>query len=54
MEGFRDEYTQEIYAWYGFEADCDDWYMDSFDLWDEDTFIFYLMTLLHLLQRASM
>jgi hypothetical protein len=25
MEGFRDEYTQEIYAWYDFEADCDDW-----------------------------
>jgi hypothetical protein len=24
-----DEYNQERYAWYDFEADCDDWYMDS-------------------------
>jgi hypothetical protein len=28
MEDIRDEYNQEIYAWYDFEADCDDWYMD--------------------------
>ena len=30
MEGLRDEYNQEIYAWYDFEAYCDDWYIDSF------------------------
>ena len=24
MEGLRDEYNQEIYAWYDFEAGCDD------------------------------
>ena len=29
MEGIKDEYNQEIYAWYDFEDDCDDWYMDS-------------------------
>ena len=29
MADIRDEYNQEIYAWYDFEADCDDWYMDS-------------------------
>ena len=28
MEGLRDEYNQEIYVWYDFEADCDDWYID--------------------------
>ena len=30
MADIRDEYNQEIYAWYDFQADCDDWYMDSF------------------------
>jgi hypothetical protein len=29
MEGLMNAYNQEIYAWYDFEADCDDWYMDS-------------------------
>jgi hypothetical protein len=29
MAYMRDEYNQEIYAWYDFEANCDDWYMDS-------------------------
>ena len=24
MEGLKNEYNQEIYAWYDFEADCDD------------------------------
>ena len=24
MADIRDEYNQEIYAWYDFEADCDD------------------------------
>jgi hypothetical protein len=43
------EYNQERYAWYDYEDDCDDWYMDSCHFWDETTFIFYLMTLLHLL-----
>jgi hypothetical protein len=27
MMDIRDEYNQEIYAWYDSEADCDDWYM---------------------------
>jgi hypothetical protein len=38
MEGLRDEYNQEIYAWYDFKADCDDWYMDSCHLWDDNHF----------------
>jgi hypothetical protein len=38
MEGLRDEYNQEIYAWYDFEADCDDWYMDSCHFWDDNHF----------------
>jgi hypothetical protein len=38
MEGLRDEYNQEIYAWYDFEADCYDWYMDSCHLWDDNHF----------------
>ena len=29
MEGLMNEYNQERYAWYDFEDDCDDWYMDS-------------------------
>jgi hypothetical protein len=38
MEDLRDEYNQEIYAWYDFEADCDDWYMDSCHFWDDNHF----------------
>jgi hypothetical protein len=38
MEGLRDEYNQEIYAWYDFEADCDDWYMDSCYFLDDNHF----------------
>jgi tRNA(Met) C34 N-acetyltransferase TmcA len=38
MEYIRDEYNQEIYAWYDFEDDCDDWYMDSFHFWDDNHF----------------
>jgi len=39
MEGIiRDEYNQEIYAWYDFEDDCDDWYMDSCHFWDDNHF----------------
>ena len=34
----RDEYNQEVYAWYDFEADCNDWYMDSCHFWDENHF----------------
>ena len=49
MEGLKDEYNKEIYAWYDFEADCDDWYMDSCHFWDDNHFHIYLMTLLHLL-----
>ena len=29
MADIRDDYNQEIYAWYDFEADCDDWFIDS-------------------------
>ena len=38
MVDIRDEYNQEIYAWYDFEADCDDWYIDSFHFWDDNHF----------------
>jgi hypothetical protein len=38
MADIRDEYTQEIYSWYDFEADCDDWYMDSCHFWNENHF----------------
>jgi hypothetical protein len=38
MVDIRDEYNQEIYAWYHLEADCDDWYMDSCHLWDDKHF----------------
>jgi hypothetical protein len=34
----KDEYNQEIYAWYDFEDDCDDWYMDSCHFWDDNHF----------------
>ena len=37
-QDIRDEYNQEIYAWYDFEVDCDDWYMDSCHLWDGNHF----------------
>jgi hypothetical protein len=32
------EYTQEIYAWYDYEEDCEDWYMDNCNLWDDNYF----------------
>jgi len=38
MVEIRDEYNQEIYALYDFEADCDDWYMDSCHFWDDNHF----------------
>jgi hypothetical protein len=38
MANIMDEYTQEIYSWYDFEADCDDWYMDSCHFWDDNHF----------------
>jgi hypothetical protein len=38
MAKISDEYNQEIYAWYDLEADCDDWYMDSFHFWDDNHF----------------
>jgi hypothetical protein len=34
----RNEYNQEIYAWYDFEDNCDDWYMDSCHFWDDNHF----------------
>jgi hypothetical protein len=33
-----DEYNQERYAWYDFEADWDDWYIDSCHFWDDNYF----------------
>jgi hypothetical protein len=38
MADIRDEYNQEVYAWYDFEADCDDWYMDNCHFWDDNHF----------------
>jgi hypothetical protein len=38
MADLRDEYNQEVYAWYDFEADCDDWYMDNCHFWDDNHF----------------
>jgi hypothetical protein len=38
MEDIRDEYNQEVYAWYDFEADCDAWYMDSSHFLDDNHF----------------
>jgi hypothetical protein len=38
MVDIKDEYNQEIYAWYDFEVDCDDWYMDSCHFWDDNHF----------------
>jgi hypothetical protein len=31
MEDIKDAYNEEVYAWYDFEVNCDDWYMDSFN-----------------------
>jgi hypothetical protein len=38
MVDIKDEYNQEIYALYDFEANCDDWYMDSCHFWDDNHF----------------
>jgi hypothetical protein len=38
MVDIMDKYNQEIYIWYDFDADCDDWYMDSCHLWDDNHF----------------
>jgi hypothetical protein len=38
MEDIMNEYHQEVYAWYDFEDDCDDWYRDSCHLWDDNHF----------------
>jgi hypothetical protein len=38
MVNIRDAYNQEVYAWYDFEAECVDWYMDSCHLWDDNYF----------------
>jgi hypothetical protein len=38
MQGLMTEYNQERYAWYDFEDDCDDWYMDSCHFWDDNHF----------------
>jgi hypothetical protein len=40
-----DEYNQEGYAWYDFEANCDDWYIYRCHLWDENHFhILYVVS----------
>jgi hypothetical protein len=38
MQDLMHEYNQERYAWYDFEEDCDDWYMDSCHFWDDNHF----------------
>jgi hypothetical protein len=38
MMDIKDAYNQEVYAWYDFQADCDDWYMDSCHFWDDNHF----------------
>ena len=38
MQGLMNKYNQERYAWYDFEDDCDDWYMDSCHLWNDNHF----------------
>ena len=38
MADIMDDYNQEIYVWYDFEADCDDWYIDSCHFWDDNHF----------------
>ena len=38
MQGLMHEYNQERYAWYDFEDDCDDWYMDSCHFLDDNHF----------------
>jgi hypothetical protein len=38
MEDIKNSYTQELYAWYDFEVDCDDWYMNNCHLWDDNHF----------------
>jgi hypothetical protein len=38
MQDLMNEYNQERYAWYDFEDDCDDWYMDSCHFWDDNHF----------------
>jgi hypothetical protein len=38
MVDIRDECNQKIYSWYDLEANCDDWYMDSCHLWDDNHF----------------
>jgi hypothetical protein len=38
MQKIRDEYNQEASTWYDFEAECDNWYMDSCHLWDDNHF----------------
>ena len=38
MADIRDTCNQEIYAWYDLEDDCDDLYMDSCHLWDDNHF----------------
>ena len=32
------EYTQERYDWYDYEEDCEDWYMENCNLWDDNYF----------------
>jgi hypothetical protein len=42
MVDLRDEYNKEIYAWYDFEDDCDDWYIDSCHFWDEQPLPYFI------------
>jgi hypothetical protein len=38
MDDIMNEYNQKTYVWHNFEADCDDWYMDSYHFWDDNHF----------------
>jgi hypothetical protein len=38
MQDNKDQYNQGTFAWYDFEVNCDDWYMDSCHFGDENHF----------------
>jgi hypothetical protein len=40
IQDIRDEYNREAHAWHNFEDSCYDWYMDSFNFWDDNHFHF--------------
>jgi hypothetical protein len=38
MWAIKDEYTQEIYYWYDYNDECNDFHMDSCHYWNDDHF----------------